>query len=242
VRDESGFYYLQSRYYDPKIGRFISADGLIELGLTGSLNLFEYCINDPVQYNDPKGYMQVKGIDACGGGNNVNQQWVKSVSDNKSVQSTNTGAAAPYVYISSSNGDRSTNPNCYSYALGYYNASYNPGDFSTPFIQLSVYAVANAVESDLKNLGRGCRRIDSFNSPIRDTEYRIALRVSDPEGALFWDYHFMVQTDTGGWAEKHGPGGSTVYHSSGNPTTLSWDCDPYVGFYNSDIVYFAITY
>ncbi|MEI3130034.1 MAG: RHS repeat-associated core domain-containing protein [Oscillospiraceae bacterium] len=29
---ESGFYYLQSRYYDPAIGRFINADGQISPG------------------------------------------------------------------------------------------------------------------------------------------------------------------------------------------------------------------
>ncbi len=47
---ETGFYYLQSRYYDPSVGRFINADGLLEN------NLFEYCYNDPVNYYDDGGY------------------------------------------------------------------------------------------------------------------------------------------------------------------------------------------
>ncbi len=51
-------YYLQSRYYDPKICRFINADSSEYLGATGtvlSCNLFAYCENDPVNYNDETG-------------------------------------------------------------------------------------------------------------------------------------------------------------------------------------------
>jgi RHS repeat-associated protein len=53
---ETGLYYLQSRYYDPTIGRFISSDGL--LGETGNLlthNMYAYCANNPVMYIDPSG-------------------------------------------------------------------------------------------------------------------------------------------------------------------------------------------
>ena len=53
---ESGFYFLQSRYYDPTTGRFINADGI--LGANGDLsayNLFAYCGNNPVMRSDPTG-------------------------------------------------------------------------------------------------------------------------------------------------------------------------------------------
>ena len=53
---ETGLYYLQSRYYDPAIGRFISSDGL--LGETGNLathNMYAYCANNPVMYIDRDG-------------------------------------------------------------------------------------------------------------------------------------------------------------------------------------------
>ncbi|MBQ8183741.1 MAG: hypothetical protein IJ025_07590 [Clostridia bacterium] len=46
-----GVYYLQSRYYDPEICRFINADSTDYLGATGTLlsyNLFAYCENDGV--------------------------------------------------------------------------------------------------------------------------------------------------------------------------------------------------
>ena len=58
---ESGFYYLQSRYYDPVTHRFINADGLVSTG-TGVLgfNMFAYCENNPVNCIDTNGSMTVK--------------------------------------------------------------------------------------------------------------------------------------------------------------------------------------
>ena len=56
---ETGFYYLQSRYYDPVIGRFINADlpeyaALSATDITGT-NLFAYCKNDPINHADEDG-------------------------------------------------------------------------------------------------------------------------------------------------------------------------------------------
>lgn len=61
--NETGFYYLQSRYSDPEICRFISADNL-ELvpelfGMVGQLNLYAYCNNNPVMYTDPTGEIAI---------------------------------------------------------------------------------------------------------------------------------------------------------------------------------------
>ena len=54
---ETGFYYLQSRYYDPAIGRFISADTFATTDCNGflSANMFAYCENNPVNRSDPSG-------------------------------------------------------------------------------------------------------------------------------------------------------------------------------------------
>ena len=53
---ETGLYYLQSRYYDPEIGRFINADGLVSTGqgFSGN-NMFAYCGNNPVNRADITG-------------------------------------------------------------------------------------------------------------------------------------------------------------------------------------------
>ena len=55
---ESRLYYLQSRYYDPEMGRFINADALASTGL-GILgfNMFAYCRNNPASRVDVSGYI-----------------------------------------------------------------------------------------------------------------------------------------------------------------------------------------
>ena len=58
---ETGLYYLQTRYYDPSIGRFISQDS-IEYAAPQSingLNLYAYCNNNPVMNIDPTGCKEI---------------------------------------------------------------------------------------------------------------------------------------------------------------------------------------
>jgi len=54
--NETGLYYVSSRYYDPEIGRWINADGFVSTG-QGVLgyNMFAYCGNNPVSRVDPTG-------------------------------------------------------------------------------------------------------------------------------------------------------------------------------------------
>ena len=63
---ETGFYYLESRYYDPATGRFINADDIEYLGANGDLisyNLYAYCSNNPVVRIDSSGeyYLVIVG-------------------------------------------------------------------------------------------------------------------------------------------------------------------------------------
>jgi RHS repeat-associated protein len=60
--DETGLYYLQSRYYDPTSGRFINADDTAYIGATGtvlSTNLFTYCENNAINKVDSTGYWSI---------------------------------------------------------------------------------------------------------------------------------------------------------------------------------------
>lgn len=54
---ETNLYYLQTRYYDPELGRFISADSIeyLDPETLGGLNLYAYCGNNPVMGIDPNG-------------------------------------------------------------------------------------------------------------------------------------------------------------------------------------------
>ena len=54
---ETGFYYLQSRYYDPANHRFINADSYESTGqgFVGT-NMFAYCNNIPTSFRDDSGH------------------------------------------------------------------------------------------------------------------------------------------------------------------------------------------
>jgi len=55
--DESGLYYLQSRYYDPETGRFLNADIYCDTeNSVLSTNMFAYCENNAVNYIDYTGH------------------------------------------------------------------------------------------------------------------------------------------------------------------------------------------
>ena len=54
---ETGLYYLNARYYDSEVGRFVSTDAIdyLNLGAINGLNLFAYCNNNPVMFIDSSG-------------------------------------------------------------------------------------------------------------------------------------------------------------------------------------------
>ncbi|PKD32619.1 Cell wall-associated polypeptide [Ruminococcus bromii] len=55
--EETGLYYLQSRYYDPLTGRFLNADVYCDTytGNPLSTNMFAYCENDAINKSDDEG-------------------------------------------------------------------------------------------------------------------------------------------------------------------------------------------
>ena len=61
--NETSLYYLNARYYDPKLRRFISPDTFSILddtmGEINGLNLYMYCKDNPVMYTDDSGSLAI---------------------------------------------------------------------------------------------------------------------------------------------------------------------------------------
>ena len=60
-------YYVSSRYYDPEVGRFISADTTDVLTISQTSlkekNLYSYCNNNPIIYEDVTGTVAETAFD-----------------------------------------------------------------------------------------------------------------------------------------------------------------------------------
>jgi len=240
---ETELYYLQSRYYDPEVGRFINADGLVATsqGFAGN-NIFAYCGNNPVNRKDPTGQSWIAMLVVA-----VVAVCAVAISGCSKQPTSDVGAAQPYVDMPGRN--NINDPNCYGYAVG-IDVNLQPGQISgrEPSDYSNVDDVGASVEADLKKLGYSVRPLDTPNDKVYENEFKIALRVGlqpydyNKAGDPLYDYHFMVQTSTGAWAEKHGSLRSSQLWDVGmTPDTISWSLPGVsASYYDSEILYYAI--
>jgi RHS repeat-associated protein len=57
TEEPDGLMYYNARYYDPAIGRFISADSVVSNpGYSQSFNRYMYVVGNPITFNDPSGF------------------------------------------------------------------------------------------------------------------------------------------------------------------------------------------
>ena len=59
IAQEIGLYYLQSRYYDANVGRFINGDEIVYIGIARTIlsyNINAYCDNNITNFEDQMGY------------------------------------------------------------------------------------------------------------------------------------------------------------------------------------------
>ncbi|MGG0940322.1 RHS repeat-associated core domain-containing protein [Brevibacillus centrosporus] len=92
--DKTGLYYLRARYYDPRVGRFISEDtykGQVDNPL--SLNRYTYTHNNPLRYFDPTGHITVEE-----GWNSFKKGWEK-FTDSKSYEPAINALTDPKSYV-----------------------------------------------------------------------------------------------------------------------------------------------
>ena len=224
--EETGLYYLRSRYYNPSWKRFMNADALVSngKGLLGK-NVFTYCNNCPVAQSDPTGQsaMAVASVIAL-------------------ALFTLTGCTSntktpPWDYEQSNSKDQ----NCYGYAFG-INSIDNPGDYyirKNPQSRINnkvktVFEVAELVKKDMQARNKTVRIIQSPDE-VEKNEYVVALKTTT--SPAFYDYHFARQLSDGTWADTQGVSNSRWNKIDG--TAIVWDGPMFVK-YNSETVYFAV--
>ncbi len=64
--DRTGFIHMNGRVYDPQLGRFLSADPVVQSpGFSQSWNRYSYVMNSPLSYTDPSGYVRQSASGLC---------------------------------------------------------------------------------------------------------------------------------------------------------------------------------
>ena len=200
--EETGWYYLQSRYYNPTVGRFLSADVMLSTG-QGVLghNTYAYCLNNPGNYSDPSGmcsfFLGIKykdcGLPTCS-------------------TSRNYGASADFIPCSDEN------TLCYGYVLGYVYMRIGKEMPQSQkhykilprymFGQPEKYdldAVTEKMVKSIKDIAEKASVTISDDLSIANaTDLVIAARVTKTILIGVDDYHFAVRLQDGTWADKRG--------------------------------------
>lgn len=169
------------------------------------------------------------------------------IETNQLPKSDTYGAASDYIrYYPSSSNFELFKRNCYGNAFNLNDDSsgyYIPNGYSE-FIRNKeysndlLYKMADLVIDDAYNNHQiYSRRIDSYDSPIFEFEYRVAMRLRYNENNLVQDFHFLKQTSTWSWDSKF-PTDVNDEYVNFNPTLDEWNMKHN---YNSDTVYFAVS-
>ena len=187
---ETGWYYLQSRYYNPQWGRFINADGYVSTG-SGLLgyNMFAYCNNNPVMLTDPAGdfpihilvviaVVAVLSVTLTSCSDSEPPPAESPRSDLANAPDLDINTAAPLSY------------NCYGNAIGKQvntlPSGYTRGDSDAVF------------EAVVRDLGaENVRELKSIDDPLEDDEYMVALKGG------FYGCHF-IRREGDIWYDKSG--------------------------------------
>lgn len=212
-----GMYYLQSRYYDPEICRFINADSTDYLGATGTLlsyNLFAYCENDGVNFVDETGLAKKR---------KKTKPYDVDYKVNKYVSATK------FVSYYGLNQDSF---NCYAYALGITDKIIGPGYFcGKEYVDgCSVKKLTKLIIEDIKNIYKNAIDVTNksgVNYKIPNGHcWLIAIRVGTVKvnGRSVWDFHLMKKNYNGVWSFKAGKEGPVmVLNDYYTPEDITWD-------------------
>jgi RHS repeat-associated protein len=114
--DHTGLSYLQARYYDPELGRFVSADSIVPAGTPQQLNRYTYANNSPYTYRDPSGRFSISGAisSVASAVSSAVSSAASAVRDYANSVRSNTGSSSS----SANTGNNPGNPNAAGYHGG----------------------------------------------------------------------------------------------------------------------------
>ena len=231
--EETGLYYLRSRYYRADSLRFINADEFGgSKGRIISHNTFAYCNNAPVRNKDNNGRLMGLAIFCAG---------------------LALAAMSLTGCSSSDTSEYSGGANCYAYALKLsvdprtgksFTNKPQPGEFSgkvtTAYLDTTAKTVdvkmemAETVERDCEVLGLTFEEVSSNAYVCEEGEWLVALAY-----APGIDYHWWRKNEDGTWYHKPGTTPIQTADSSGNIITDPRECDR--GIYTEFLGYYVVS-
>jgi RHS repeat-associated protein len=144
---ETGLYYVMARYYNPRLGRFLSADPVSGDGIDPqSMNLYSYVRNEPTVLCDPSGLNPCPLVIAGTGDNKDNSAAILNLA--KSMQANvvfplpnlgnggDAGVAATEAGIAASSGPSGGPTSVITYSIGasFYNSVPDPGAGTVEYV------------------------------------------------------------------------------------------------------------
>lgn len=207
--EESGLYYLNSRYYDADTGRFINADKQIEtyVGIHSN-NMFTYCENSPVTRQNSTG-------EASTGVSGLTYGFLTGCSMQVYTPKYNT----LYSWIP----EKMRYYNCYGFVINEFNRFAKPGEYSEKTFKLDLNVIVENAIADMKK--RGFKQVREIKvSDISKVNGVIAaVRIGTD------DFHWMRYCSyASGWLHK--PGESAIIKLKGEPYDYSvWKDERYKG-------------
>ena len=235
---ETELYYLNSRYYDPTMRRFVNADSLIDNRDVNNLNIFSYCVNNPVNNKDVNGHL-VGAILAIGAFVVGCATLLSGCASNKSPTST----------TSSSSRSRSTKPSIPSTSQTYVPSQKEKIYAATVYAEAggqnrrSKQAVAHVMNNrigtrsswiDIEAVLSAAGQFDGYNSPMfqsaMDYYNNGVCDNSINKAAMDECMDVIIPIYSG--AEADITGGALYFHSYPNPSDWAYH-DAYTQVYIS---------